>query len=555
MNLFKVFLFSFLFCYSAFGQEYNQLGKFENTSGKAKSFNYVISSSTQKLSTISIGLISKPETLLPLTDYQSIYEPYLLHDTLFKKDLSNSVEYKPLIATSARFDNIRNWVEFDLNDYARFSDNSKITAEDIEFSFNYFLKNGSQQIRKILQTISSVRVKSPKTIRFELSKKGIDTILFLTQLPVLSKKTWGSAGISRTKDIAFSGPYVLSNGNLKSAVLQKNGYYFNATLPSNTGYNNFTEIHINSYNNKNELRNAFETNQIDVSLDHIVTNKAPESKTIKINKEDIFGIFLNTTKDTFKNKDIRQGFLLIFSGIIPVTQSSLFEEAKYQGFNFNIFEKQDFLFYKRFADKNMYLSRRALFEAKSSKDQLVQIHKGISILKDNGYTFKDGVLKRNDSTFTISLLVNKDDEDQVNYATVLQENLKSLGVTLKLVSVDAQDFQRKLSSYDYEMTFADFEFSPYSKQDFTNYFAPYANKNYARFNLTEIQALIDDLDLSTTFNDYKIRVQLIDKEVMFNYIYFPIAKSNTKRIISRTPLRCPDNLSEFRISLCQISTF
>lgn len=113
-----------------------------------------------------------------------------LYDTLFTNSADEIGSYYPLIGETVRYDDKFSWAEVNINADARFQDNTPITAQDVQFSFNKFMTEGVPQYRSYYQGVK-VKAISRLTVRFELPKPDKEMMLSLIGgLKVMPESFW-----------------------------------------------------------------------------------------------------------------------------------------------------------------------------------------------------------------------------------------------------------------------------------------------------------------------------------------------------------------------------
>ena len=172
-----------------------------------------------------------------------------------------------LLCSTLEYPADRSWVIFDLRPEARFSDGSALTADDVIFSYETFLKKGLTDFRTIFATkVQTVEALDPHRVKFTF-KPGIPT-RDLPQdvggLPILSKadyqKNDRDLEESDLRPFVGSGPYVLDRMETgQTIVYRRNPDYWGADLPIMRGQNNFDRIRIEYYADYNAAFEGFKS--------------------------------------------------------------------------------------------------------------------------------------------------------------------------------------------------------------------------------------------------------------------------------------------------------
>ena len=172
-----------------------------------------------------------------------------------------------LLCSTLEYPADRSWVIFDLRPEAKFSDGSALTADDVIFSYETFLKKGLTDFRTIFATkVQTVEALDPHRVKFTF-KPGIPT-RDLPQdvggLPILSKadyqKNDRDLEESDLRPFVGSGPYVLDRMETgQTIVYRRNPDYWGADLPIMRGQNNFDRIRIEYYADYNAAFEGFKS--------------------------------------------------------------------------------------------------------------------------------------------------------------------------------------------------------------------------------------------------------------------------------------------------------
>ena len=94
------------------------------------------------------------------------------------------------------------WLRFYLNPKAVFADGRPITAEDVRYTFELLMREGSLGYRTQFANVADVQVEGPRQVRFNFKNAESRTLpLDLATLPVLPEHWW------KTRDFANGGGF------------------------------------------------------------------------------------------------------------------------------------------------------------------------------------------------------------------------------------------------------------------------------------------------------------------------------------------------------------
>ncbi len=149
---------------------------------------------------LTIGSPQEPDTLNPL-DSTSVWGwkwMRMYYDKLVR--LSPEIEPLPwAAATITAVDDVT--IDITLREGMTFHDGEPVTAEDVKFTFDYYVDQDFGYFRAFLTPIESVEVTGPLGVRFNLSTPFAPFItVTLSQIPILPAHIW--SGIDNPADLA-----------------------------------------------------------------------------------------------------------------------------------------------------------------------------------------------------------------------------------------------------------------------------------------------------------------------------------------------------------------
>lgn len=157
-----------------------------------------------------------------------------------------------LICETIEYPADKSWVIFNMRPEARFSDGSPMTADDVLFTYELFLKDGLPSFGAVLgQFVEKVEVLDPHRVKytFKADSPVRDRVQMAGAMLVVSKKWFTDNGAkldeSRMTPGVGSGPYMLDTYTVNQRVVySRNPDYWGEDLPINRGRNNFDRIRI-----------------------------------------------------------------------------------------------------------------------------------------------------------------------------------------------------------------------------------------------------------------------------------------------------------------------
>ena len=401
---------------------------------------------------------------------------YNVFESLMERSWDEPFTLYPLIAKSVETDDERSFVEFRLDERARFSDGERVKPEDVIFTFELLRDKGWPRYATTVKKIAKMELVGDDGVRFTFGQPDRELPLILGLMPVLPKHAIDAATFDKSSltPMIGSGPYVIDRvrpGEL--LTLKRNPDYWARDLPSKRGFHNFDEIRISYFRDANALFEAFKKGLVDVQMETDSgrwTNgyDIPAVASGQIVKEEIanglpsgmYGFVLNTRRPLFEDRKLRQALSGLFD----------FEWA-----NANLFDGA-FVRTKSFYDKSE-LSSQERPASDSEKALLAPFPDAVTPeimagtwappitdgtgrdraflklaydqLTAAGYERKGTVLHSPSGAPVVFDVMLRDGGGQ-ELVLAWQRTLARLGIGLTLSSVDTAQYQQRLTERDFD---------------------------------------------------------------------------------------------------------
>ncbi|TYR35212.1 ABC transporter substrate-binding protein [Mesorhizobium microcysteis] len=263
---------------------------------------------------------------------RGLFDPYFgmnVFETLMLRSRDEAFTLYPLLAESIETDDERTFVEFTMDERARFSDGAPVTADDVIFSMNLLLEKGRPIYQNWIRAAERIEKVGERGVRFTMKPDaGREIPLLLGQLPILPQHAIDAETFDRSSltPMIGSGPYVVDTvrpGEL--VVMKRNPDYWAKDIPSKRGFDNYDELRINYIRDDNTMFEAFKKG---VSSIHIETDTGrwatgydfPAVSDGRVIKEDfefglpsgMYGFVMNTRRPVFSNRDLRMALVNLF---------------------------------------------------------------------------------------------------------------------------------------------------------------------------------------------------------------------------------------------------
>lgn len=285
-------------------------GSMSRASEEIGQFNYLTPYADQGIS------VSQIDTWVyaPLA-YRSLDEPYTVYG---------------LVAEKMERDHDNLWVRFYLNPKARFDDGTPITAEDVRYTWQTLITQGSFSYRPLYADVKDAVIEAPGQIRFDFKTGTNRTLaLDLASLRILPEHWWKTRDF--TKGGGFepplgSGPYRVSRVDAgRSVSFERVKDWWGKDLPVSRGLYNFDALTVNFYGDVDVARQLVQAGNFDYnrefsSAGYVVGYTAPSlqdgrlQKTILAKRRPVAGqgFVFNLDKPMFQDRRVREALAMLW---------------------------------------------------------------------------------------------------------------------------------------------------------------------------------------------------------------------------------------------------
>ncbi|WP_343462947.1 extracellular solute-binding protein [Pantoea sp.] len=399
-----------------------------------------------------------------------------LYDGLFTSSDDEPASFYPLIALSARYPADFRWMEVTLNPRARFHNHLPVTAQDVAFTFDKFMKEGVPQFRVAFRGVE-VNALDQRTVRITMPKPDKDLILSWLTLPVLPHTFWQNKKFNEPL-----GYPPLSSGPYRVTAYKQGQYiqygrvkdYWAADLPVNRGRYNLDTLRYDYYLDDNVAFEAFKAGAVDLREEvsakkwatqyhgrnftqhFIVQSTTPNRVTT-----DTRWLAFNNEKALFADRRVRQALTLafdfewmnkaLFYGAYQ-RASSYFQNTDYAAQGLPDAAQQRVLApFKAQLPPALFTEPYLPPRSDGNGFNRPNLLKALRLLNDAGWHVKNQQLV-NDKTgqvFRFELLLRSGAQN--DWALPFQHSLQRLGISMSLRQVDNSQFLRRLRNGDYDM--------------------------------------------------------------------------------------------------------
>ena len=472
----------------------------------------------------------------------------------------------PLLAKKFEIPDDHSFIGFILNEKARFTDGSPVTADDVIFSFNALLEKGAPLYKIYYQDVERVEKIGNNHVRFYFRKGSTnrELPLILTQFKIFSAKDFADKDFAAPSLIPplGSGPYTIEKFEVNKFVeLKRNPDYWGRDLSARKGFFNFDTVRFEFYQDTTVTLQALFAGSLDAREEYIAKiwvsgydNK--QVRTGNIIKEAIphnnpatlqfFGF--NTRLEKFADRRVREAIGLAFN----------FEWANEKLF-YNQYERLYSLFSNtelaasglpRGKEKQILSSFRDdlppdIFEQPftlpdngTPQKQRQNLRRAVSLLREAGYDFIDGKMTNLKTGQPLEIEVLGNSANGSSFTRVMLpfiENLRKIGIKMTFRNLEVNIFKNRLDNFEFEMAILAYQLSNLPGNEQKEMWGSQSAGIKGSFNLLGIQNpvvdhLIDGLINATREEDYLAYVHALDRVIMREHYFIPQWFSPTQRI-------------------------
>ncbi|HWE71514.1 MAG TPA: extracellular solute-binding protein [Stellaceae bacterium] len=450
----------------------------------------------------------------------------LIFDTLMTQASDEPASSYGLVAQSVEVAPDKTSVIYTLRPEAKFQDGSKITPDDVVWTFDTLKTKGHPRYKLYYADVLTAEKVGGDAVKFTF-RNGDNRELpsIVGEMPVLSKAAWSKIDFDKPLQTPplGSGPYKIASFEIgRSITYQRDPNYWGKDLPVNRGRFNFDTERYDYYRDPSIALEAFKAGQFDIRVENVAKNWAvgydsPALTAGLIKKEKIAnqvpqgmqGFGFNTRNPLFQDPKVRDALTYLFD----------FEWANHN------------LFYDAYTRSRSYFSNSELAatgtpspdelkllepfkgqipdevftteynppKTDGSGDIRENLRTALKLLGEAGWSVKSGKLVNTQGQpFHFEFLLSQDQADFERVVLPFAQNLKRIGIDMSVRSVDPAQFQNRIKSFDYDMLIVGIgeSLSPGNEQrDYWTSAAAAENgsQNYMGIKNKAIDALVDDL--------------------------------------------------------------
>jgi len=487
-----------------------------------------------------------------------------IYDTLTVGSHDEAFTQYGLIAKSVEIPEDRTSVTFHINPDARFNDGHPITAEDVEFTFNKLITEGSPFYGAYYGDVTNLEILNTLTIKFNFKNgQNRELPLILGQINVLPAHYWKDKDFTKmslTPPLG-SGPYKIKTFKTgHSVTYERVENYWAKNHPARKGQYNIDEIRFDYYRDPNVALEAFKSLNFDyveeTSAKRWATqyagNAFDANKLIKTtiphqNTAGMQGFAFNIRKPAFKDVRVRQALNLAFD--FEWINKNLFYNAYTRTDSY--FDNSELASSGLPAGKELAILKKfeqqlppTLFTeevytptSKGNGSNRQNLRKAIRLLKEAGWQVKNKQLvNAKGEQFAFEFLIYLKDFERVILPYV--KSLQKLGIKTDIRLVDRAQYIERIRAFDFDMVIQTFgqSSSPGNEQrEFwgSAYAESRGSRNIVGISSPVIDDIIEILIAANTRDDLIASSRALDRMLLWGSYVVPQWHITTFRVAYR----------------------
>ncbi len=407
---------------------------------------------------------------------------------------------------------------------AKFHDGTRLTAHDVAFTLSLLKEKGHPIITQRMRDVAGVEATDDATVvvRFAAGR-GRDVPLYVAALPIFSRAYYGKRNFDETSlDIPLgSGPYKV--GRFESGRFieyDRVKDWWGAGLPVEVGQNNFDVVRYEFYRDRDIAFEGF-TGRNYLFREEFTSRiwatryNFPAIKDGRVKQDELTddtpsgaqGWFFNTRRDKFKNRLLREAFILAFD--FEWTNKSIMYGSYDR--THSVFQNSNMM--ASGAPGADELALLEPFRGKVPDDVFGEpfvppvtdgsgqdrnlLRQASALLQKAGFPIKDGKrVMPNGEQITVEFLIDEPTFQPHHMPYI--KNLGTLGINAGLRVVDPVQYRARVDDFDFDMTVQRFSFSTLPGDSLRTYFTSQAaavkgSQNLAGIADPVVDALVEKI--------------------------------------------------------------
>lgn len=515
---------------------------------------------------------------------KGVEAPYLralMYDTLTFHSHDEPFTQYGLIAKSMEIPEDRSWVRFHIDPKARFHDGTKVTAEDVVFSFYALVEKGEPLYQFYYADVTKVYAEDELTVKFEFkSGENRELALIIGQVEVMPKHFWEGKDFAKsTLEIPVaSGPYKIKSFEAgKQIIYERDPNYWAKDHPVNKGRFNFDEIILDIYLDETVALEAFKAGNLNFRLESTAKQWATQYEGDKFKKGELVkkslahsrstgmqAFVFNTRRDQFKDIKLREALSYafdyewsnknLFYGQYARTLS-YFENTELAARGLPSEAELKILTpFKDSLPPELFTQTYTLPTTDGSGKARKNLRKAKKMLTDAGYKIKDGKLisPHTNKPVAFEMIIYQPTFERI--ILPFKKNLEVLGVDLTIRKIDVAQYIERIRKFDFDMLLGTFRQSLSPGNEQREYWGTAAadktdSRNIIGIKNKAVDEIIELIINAPSRNDLVTRTRALDRVLLWGHYVIPAWHLANDRVAYSKHLKHPEIIAKYQLDL------
>ena len=484
-----------------------------------------------------------------------------------------------LLAESIEYPEDRSFAIFNLRSEARFSDGSKVTAEDVVFSHYVLLEKGIPSLKQVFSGIKKVEALTDYKVKFTFKEpsENNELLMLVAESSVFSKTFFADKDFSQSslEPMLGTGPYILDEIKVGKRLLYKlNEDYWGRNLPINKGRYNFKKIRYEYYADTTAAFEGFKAGEYTFRSENSSQKWAqdynfPAIKKGVIRKEALAdgnlgaaqAFFFNIRLDKFKNPKVREALGLMFN--FEWSNKTLFFGLydRVTSFWENSLMKADggpsdaelelLLPLKKYFPEKVF-SEPAFIPPESIPNRVDRKNRrqAEKLINEAGWVLKNGFLEnKKGQRLEVEILNYSPAFDRIINPFI--ENLKLLGIDAKHTRIDSTQYTERVRSFDWDIITSTYSNSLTPGLDLVQRFssktADVPSRNLVGLKNIGIDEIVKLAVKAETRKELNTLIRALDRTLRAMHLWIPQWYKNVHTVAYRNQYSYPKTLPPFEL--------
>jgi microcin C transport system substrate-binding protein len=465
----------------------------------------------------------------------------------------------------------RSYVRFRLRPEALFQDGSKITVEDVIFSFDILMAEGQPLYQSYYGDVDRAEKTGDREVTFFFKVAGNTELpLILGSMPILSEAYWADKEFSEGGLVGAlgSGPYRIKDFEPGRFVeYERVENYWGADLPTNVGRFNFDTVRFDYYRDETVAFEAFLAGEYDIRYENSARNWAigydgkdlDSGRIVKESFEDFTpvgmqGYIYNTRLPMFADERVRQALAYAFD--FPWTNRTIFYDqyrrtrSYFQnselgatglphGHELEILER-----YRDVLPPEVFTEEYNPPTTDGSGNARENLLVARAILEEAGWKQTEGgLVNENGVVLEFEILLRSPSFERITGPII--QNLERLGVKVTMRTVDASQWVNRIQAFDFDMIVFPWgqSISPGNEQ--REYWGSAAadqegSRNFSGIKIPAVDEIIEQLILVESREELIAHTRALDRILQWGHYVIPNWHSADIRVSSWNKFSHPE---------------